>query len=317
MFIFLYGEDNYSSLKKSREIQERYKKSHKTGLNFKDYDCEKSDFIEIESLVQSVSMFDEKKLIILRNSFSSAEIQEKVLKFAKKVKKTQDAFIFFEKNKVKKANPLFRFLKKNATTQEFNFLSDQELKKYIIKEFEKYNAKIDAISLTKFMNFVGNDLWQMSQEIQKIVNYKTRENKNNEKIITEQDISLLIEPKIKTDIFKMIDAIAEKNKKLALFLLHKHLEKGDSPFYLFSMINFQFRNLLIVKELATKCNSVYDLPKIAGIHPFVAKKSFFQSQKFTFNTLKDIYKKIFDIDLKIKTGKINPILALDLLITGL
>lgn len=317
MFIFLYGEDNYSSLKKFREIIERYKKSHKTGLNFKDYDCENSDFTQIEISVQSVSMFDEKKLIILRNAFFNAETEEKVLKFAKKIKKTPDAFIFFEKNKVKKASSLFKFLKKNAQSQEFNFLSDQELKKYIITEFEKYNAKIESIALTLLMNFVGTDLWQMSQEIQKIVNYKATANKNEKKIITGQDITLLIEPKIKTDIFKTIDAIGQKNKKLALFLIHKHLEKGDSPFYLFFMIIFQFRNLLIVKQLAEKYGSVYNFPKNTGIHPFVLKKSFFQSQQFTFATLQNIYKKIFDTDLKIKTGKTTPTLAIDLFITGL
>ncbi|MEA3295618.1 MAG: DNA polymerase III subunit delta [Patescibacteria group bacterium] len=317
MFVFLYGENSFNSLKKLREIIECYEKSHKSGLNFKNYDCEKSDFIEIERSVQNVSMFDEKKIIILRNAFSNATIEEQALKFAKKIKKTPDAFVFFEKNKVKKASSLFKFLKRNAKSQEFNFFTDQELKKYIITEFEKYNAKIENSALSALMNFVGADLWQMSQEIQKIINYKTEENKNKEKIITEKDIVLLVEPKIKTDIFKTIDAIGQKNKKLALFLIHKHLKKGDSPFYLFSMINFQFRNLLIVKELAEKYNSIYNFPKISGMHPFVVKKSFFQSQQFTFNDLKSIYKKLFETDLKIKTGKINPIFGLDMLITGL
>ena len=55
MFIFLYGEDSYSSLKKFREIIEHYKKSHKTGLNFKDYDCENSDFTEIERLLIDIA----------------------------------------------------------------------------------------------------------------------------------------------------------------------------------------------------------------------------------------------------------------------
>lgn len=59
----------------------------------------------------------------------------------------------------------------------------------------------------------------MSNEIKKLVSYK------NNKIIKLEDIGLLVRSKIETDIFKTIDAIAEKNKKQALNLLHKHLEK--------------------------------------------------------------------------------------------
>ena len=136
--------------------------------------------------------------------------------------------------------------------------------------------------------------------------------KNEE--IEVKDIELLVRPKIEIDIFKTINALAQKNRKQALKLLHKHLEKGDSPLYLLSMINYQFRNLLIVKELIENCQTYNTILRKSGLHPFVAKKSFFQSQKFTLEELKKIYQKIFQVDLDMKTGKIKPELALETLI---
>jgi len=38
------------------------------------------------------------------------------------------------------------------------------------------------------------------------------------------------------DIFKTIDALASKDKKLALFLLHKHLDNGDNALYFFQWL---------------------------------------------------------------------------------
>ena len=95
------------------------------------------------------------------------------------------------------------------------------------------------------------------------------------------------------------------------------MEKGDNPLYLLSMINYQFKNLLIVKDLMGKQRPYYFIQKITRLHPFVVKKSYQQAGKFTFSELKKIYWKIFQADLDIKTGKINPETALDLLITGI
>lgn len=80
------------------------------------------------------------------------------------------------------------------------------------------------------------------------------------------------------------------------------------------MINFQFRNLLIVKDLIQKYRSPYIPSKVTNLHPYVIKKSCSLAQKFTIQELKKIYQKIFQVDLDIKTGRVEPEVALDLLI---
>lgn len=137
----------------------------------------------------------------------------------------------------------------------------------------------------------------------------------NKKEILLKDVENLVKPEIESDIFKTIDAIAQKNKNLALKLIHKHLEKGDSPYYLFSMINFQFRNLLMVKSQLQSGNyfpRIYDLSRKLGMHPFVVEKTVRQTKKFSLEELRKIYRKIFKTDIYIKTGRIESQVALDL-----
>ena len=145
----------------------------------------------------------------------------------------------------------------------------------------------------------------MVNEIKKLSTFKS------DKEIKVSDVELLIKPKIESDIFKTIGAIASRDKKRALGLLKAHLEKGDSPLYLFSMINFQFRNLLIIKDIIMRNFSPLNS---TDLHPFVVRKSLFLVRKFKLSELKKIYQKIFEVDLAIKTGKIDPEAALELLI---
>ncbi len=304
MIIFLYGQDTYRMREKLKEIIERHKKIHKSGLNLKYFD----DFTNFKDEIRQTSMFKEKKLAVITDIFANSDFKEKFLENKKEFLNSEDIILIYEEKDFNKNNSLFKFLKKNAKSQEFKHLGGQNLKTWIKKEFDKYKTKIDSGVLEKLIEYIGNDLWQMSNEIKKLASFR------NNKIVGVEDIELLVRSKIETDIFKTIDAIADKNKKQALNLLHKHLEKGDSPLYLLSMINYQFRNLLIVKDFIEKHKPYNVILKKSGLHPFVVKKTYYQSQKFSFQELKKIYQKIFKVDIDIKTGRIQPEIALDLLI---
>jgi len=308
MIIFLYGPDTYRSKQKLNEIISHYQKIHKSGLNLKYFDLKEKDFSEIENEISSVPMLFEKKLIILKNAFFNRKFEENFLKNPKFFLNLKDIILFYEAKEVNEKTPLFIFFKKNVKSQKFSLLEEQRLRNWIKKEFEKYKVDINESILDLLIDFVGNDLWQMENEIRKLVSFKSG------KKIEAKDIQILVRPKIETDIFKTIDALSQKNKKKALFLIQKHLEKGDSPSYILAMINFQFRNLLIIKDLIEKGKFLKKILKEINLHPYLIKKTYFQAKRFKFDELKKIYQKIFEVDLKIKTGKIKPQAALEALV---
>lgn len=309
MIIFLYGEDTYRSRQKSNKIIEEHKKIHQSGLNLIYLDGKNLEFEDFKDVFQQTSMFGEKKLVVLSDVFSSQDFKEKFLKNSKTLLNSKDIILLYEEDGISEKDRFLKFLNKQGKSQNFQLLKGEKLKKWLRQEFSKFKAEISSEALDKLINFVGSDLWQMSNEIKKLVSFK-----KNRKIKTE-DVELLVKPKIETAIFKTIDAIALKNKKQAISLIHQHLEKGDNLLYLLSMINFQFRNLLIIKDLIEKRRPYYSILKITKLHPFVVQKSYQQAGKFTLSELKKIYQKIFQVDLSIKTGKIEPETALDLLLT--
>ncbi len=295
MIIFLYGPDNYRSREKLKEIIESYEKVHKSGLNLKVYQKENLDFQDFKNQFQQSSMFQEKKLLVLEGALSDQKFREEFLKNKNIFLKTEEVVVFLEERKISSQNKLLKFLKKEAKCQEFKLLKGRDLRNWI----EKKGINIGSRALTKLIEAVGGDLWRMENELTKLVNYKKGR-------IEESDVDLLVRSNSEGEIFQTIDAIAQRNKKLALSLLEGHLQKGDSPFYLLTMIDYQFRNLILAK-----------LDSLIGFHPFVARKSRQLSRNFNLEELKKIHRSIFQTDLNIKIGRIKPEEGLKILIAGL
>jgi DNA polymerase-3 subunit delta len=189
-------------------------------------------------------------------------------------------------------------------------LEKERLLSWILKSFQEEGFRFQEGVPEKLIEFIGNDLWALNNELKKLFLYK-----NKEKVINLKDIDILIKPKMEADIFKTIDQLAKKDKKNLLEMIHAHLEKGDSPLYIFSMFIFQLRNLLLISELKKYPHQKAVLIKSLGVKPFVIKKLSSLGKNLNAEQLKYLYKKIFEIETKIKTGEIEPVLGLDLFIS--
>jgi len=315
MIYFIYGEDSYRAKKKLEEIIRGYKKVHKSGLNLIYIDAGKQNFKDFYSNLKITSMFAEKKLIVIKNIFSAqggpaSGWQEDFLENINNLKDVKDIIIIYEDNAPDQRTKFFKTLLKCAKCQEFRFLQPAMLKKWVAQELEKNKTKINPDALDLLVEFVKNDLWKMANEINKLSNYKT----GAPGPIKKEDVELLVKPNTENDIFKTIEALASKDKKRALSLLHKHIDDGDNPLYLLSMISYQFRNLLIIKEFQEDSKPYNIIIQKSGLHPFVVQKTYYLCNQFSMPELKKIYRKIFQIDSDIKTGKIEPETALDLLL---
>jgi len=307
MIILLYGEDTFRLRQKLIEVIEEYKVKHKTGLNLARFDENNLDIDKIKEKIESVSMFDEKKLIILENALKNKIFLEEFLKYIKKnkIKDDQDIIVvIYQEGKLTRPS----LMRQVSMFEEFKLLLGNDLVNWLKKQVNKNKADINPEALRKLIAYVGSDLWQLNNELNKLMSYKT------EQSINEEDIDLLVKSKIDTDIFKTLDALAKRDKKTAFRLLHEHLEKGENEIYLFSMFVYQIRVLLKLKDLIEKGTPFYNLSKLSGLHPFVVKKSSEQLKNFGLEQLKSIYKYLLKIELGLKKGRLDGSAALDLLV---
>jgi DNA polymerase III subunit delta len=317
MLFFLYGEDSFRSSEKVLEIKNKFQLNDKSGAGLSSFDGreEKNALVKIEATLKNTGLFSEKKLLILKGtiSHSPTEEQTKILAFLKKniesLKNNSDlVIIFWEETTPRKNNALFKFLLVQAKKQNFEKLIGIKLNEWALEKIKKSDsgAKISAPALNKLIAYTGGNSAIISQEIEKLINFSYG------KTINESAIDLLVRSQGDSDIFKTIEALASKNKRLALKLLRGHIDRGDDPFYLFSMFIYQFRNLLRISALQENgLFNEFEIAKITKLHPYVVKKSFSDARSFGSLKLKNIYAELCLIDTKIKTGKIDAKLALD------
>ena len=117
-------------------------------------------------------------------------------------------------------------------------------------------------------------------------------------------------------LFKLVDALGNKNKKLALKLISDQLNLQANELYLLSMLIRQFKILLQIKDLQ-QTNPQINQSQLAStlkLHPFVTSKGINQAKNFSLEKLKEIYQLLVETDIKIKTSASKPKLLFDLLI---
>lgn len=273
MLIFLYGKDTYRSSRKLGEITAHYKELHKESIHSRVIDCEEAVFSLLETELKTQSLFQTKKLVVLRNLFQNKELLEKLKEWKKFFLETQDIVVFFEQGEVKGRDPFFTFLKEHAKAQEFLPLSPASLRAWVQKEFLGYEVRLGEGVVDKLVRIHKNDLFALANEIKKLAAFVKTEGS----ALSLEQMNLLLKEPLETDIFFTIDTIQQGNKKKALEFLLSHLEKGESPFYLLSMFAWYART----------------------------------------KGTKAMHEKIFQTDLAMKTGKMEPNLALFSLVASL
>jgi DNA polymerase-3 subunit delta len=245
----------------------------------------------------------------------------------------------------KKDKSLFNLLAaKPNIVKSFEPLTGKKLENWLIKEVESLGGQIGFTAVNKLISYVVNSsgsegqnptvAWRLRQEIEKLVNYsfarslggqdkfffsnreETKSNKGRNQysggsrsrginLINVEDVELMVGPNISSNIFELVDAIADKNQRRALRVLYSHLESGADPYYIFSMIVYQFRNLLKVKELVKNALPYTSIVKKTGLHPYVVKKTFEQCKRFDLEELKRLFNQLARLDIETKSGKID------------
>jgi len=320
MIIFLYGEDTYRSSQKLQQIITKFKKEvDETNLNLSILDGASLKFEEFNQQVKAAPFMARKRMVVIKNLISlnkSKEIQKEIVNLLTEefTKPKEDNIIVFweavSQPKDKRKDQLWKRLAQEKFAEEFKMLTAAQIHQWITNEIKKRQGQIDKAAIPLLAATIGNDLWQTSNEIDKLISYKTGQE------ITKEDIEALVKAKFDDDIFKLVDSLSNKNKKLAFKLIADQIDSGANEMYLLSMLIRQFRILLMIKALQQD-NQLINKSQIASklkIHPFVAQKSLSQVRNFTLEQLKHIYHRLLEIDLKIKTSNAKAKTLFDLFI---
>lgn len=310
MLFLLHGEESFLKARKLQEMKERYLALHKKEWYVRAFNCSQAQPQEILQEIRGASLFQEKKLIILEDPFSNQETKEKLIECKKELLETPHVLVFFQEGGVEKKEALFLFLKAHGKIQEFSPLSGRSLHAWISQEFLRHEAQVSPDIRDALARAVGNDLWRLFNEIAKLAAY------SRSSALTRSVVEDLVKPVVEPEIFATIDAIAARETAQALALLAEHEKHGDQPLRILATIGFQFRALAAVKEMAERGFSYGSIIQKTKLHPYVVKKALGAAKDFSLEELKKRLRRIFTIELGLKTGSMEPSHALSWFVLG-
>lgn len=315
MLYLIHGNDNYQILQELENIKKELL-GEEQDLNIVWQEGSILDPDEFQNQILQISLFAPKQLFIIKNLVTKGkkEIQKKVAETINNLSEFAQHIIFVEQETVSSENPIFKVVKEKGKIKELKLLHGESLRKWILEKIKEKGIKIKVDALDLLMVLVGNNLFEMENEIEKLYLYCQEKEKQ---IIEKEDVENLCGWYFDVNIFQLVDAVGERNVKKTITTLLKLLDQGEDPLSILGMLGYQFKNLLIVKSLVKRDLSEKEIIQKIGLHPFVVKKTINQASYFAEEELKEIYKNLLNIDLEIKTGVVSPQLALQIFLISL
>jgi DNA polymerase-3 subunit delta len=213
---------------------------------------------------------------------------------------------------IRTSNPLLRELVKLTSIKTFPLLKTPQLGAWVEKRVQKLGGKISAQAVTMLVRFVGNDLWTMANEVDKLVLYA------GGKSIGEGDVKAVVSNTHEESIFTMVDAVLESRGSAGQQLLQQMLKQGVAPVQVLQMIARQARIIFLVKEMRAKGRTRTEIQSKLGIQSdFVVRKAWDQADKYPGARIRELYHQLLETDIAIKTGRIEGDVALDILVAEL
>lgn len=329
MIIFLYGSDTFRAQKKINDLEAKFiAEVDPTGSSVIRLDSIRLTIDELGKVFRPLSLFVKRRFIILRNPLSNLnkEFIEELENFLEKEKDNDNILVIYEpgfvekkfggKQLIMKPGPddktiplnkvekkLYDRLKKSQFTQYFGHLAPSELSRYLITLATQSSVTLSLPLAQLIIRLVGNDLWALSQEIEKLCAYALAQTKGSEAIITEVDIKKLVTQSVNESIFALTDALGSRQEQVAIKLLTDQFNNGIHSSYILTMILWQFKTLASVRQALDSGQSSKELQKLLGLHPYVLEKSINQVRKFNLPSLQKIIDRLIEIDYKSKSGQ--------------
>lgn len=203
-------------------------------------------------------------------------------------------FVADELNGVRKMG---KFLREKATAVEFARLDERQFAEWARKTVNNAGVEIDEAALRLLLSRIGSDVRRLSNEINKLAAAAMPE-----KRITAEVIDALVPNSRDLSNFDLTDHLVAGRKVEALATLKKILDDGAEPLALLGLISYNFRRLLIAKDMMGRAAPRSEIASAAKLFGRGQEEFLAAARRADGPKLRDSIGLIARTDLAIKTS---------------
>lgn len=308
LYVF-YGEEDFLREYNANKIINSCNLTN-PSMNFVKLDDE--TISKLPDNCEQMPFCDEKKVILVKNSglFTSgkkvsASVSDKVVEYLLNL--PDYAVVVFNEESVDKRLTPYKKLSKVGNFEEEKYRGAVDLANWICSGMKKCGAEIDIEDAKYLAECSGPSMSYLHSEIKKLAVL----NKEGEKI-TKQLIDDVCIKSMQGIIFDLTDAIGNKDKKKSLILINELILKKEAEQFILIMLYKHFRNLFLLRVATDEGRASADE---LGINPYVYRKLLGQVKNYEKAELRNILKKLVELDVKSKKGELDLRVGLEVLLT--
>lgn len=307
-FYLLYGSDKALI---NREINDIIKK---IGITFDDvikYDLSDIDGILDEAM--TISMFSDKKVLLI-DATSFLVSKDNILGIERLENyfssyNSNSYLIFFANGEIDSRRKLVKLISGKGKVSKLE-ATREYLSNYVRDYILNNGYEISNIDISTFLNLAGDNIDNITNELDKLMLYKS-----DDKVINKDDIVSLVSDSFDNSIYDLVSAILKNDKVNAEKLYNKFILNGVDASSITALLGSQIRLLFQVKKLYGQGKSNEEIAKILDIKnvyrvKYLINDSYMYSERDLINYLS----KLAILDKNIKIGNCDGNVFLELFI---
>lgn len=275
------------------------------------YDLLVSNVSDVIEEASCMSLFGDKKVVIGENALfltgANTSVNHDIDYLTSYVNaENHDNIVILTvvQDKLDERKKIVKLLKKNVTLIHKETIDEKDLPKFVIKEFLNNGYKIDYKTASYFVDYVGKNVDILLSEINKMIVYK-----DTDKEIFIEDILNISSKGFNDNVFDLSDAIMKKDFKKIFSCYNDLMILKEEPIKIIALLASQFTLVYQSKLLSKEGFMSKDIASTLKVHPYRVKLAL--ETNYPDFELKDILKKLHNLDYEIKTGKVDKIVGLE------
>jgi DNA polymerase-3 subunit delta len=314
MLYVFHGPDDFSRAEKIAAMRTALGDPATAEMNMAVLDGRTLRLNDVRQHTDAMPFLAAKRLIIVNGYLSyladkSEELQA-LTAYLAQLPPTTD-LIFVEIESLPPRHPVLELA--GSGVMHFAQPGRDDLRGWIVKRAKEHGAIIEPSAAELLGRLVGPHLRILNNELEKLALYVA-----GQRPIQKADVDLLVPYTEDADQFGLSNAIGQRNARRAYDQLHKELDEGSNPMAILGSIAAQIRALIEVKDMAERGRSPAEIAAAKGWKSdYAAKARLKEAANFSMPRLEQILEMLLEIDVAIKTGRMDSLLALDTLIARL
>ena len=281
----------------------------KQDINFSLFIGTPIDVGEVIGIASSFPFLGDKRVILLENTKVFSKENSNLTEFIKNIPET--TYMIFTELNVTEKKGLYKAIEEVGHVAKMDKQKPEDVEKWVIRTLTDADKRISRAALESLLTRTDCDMMRISNEMEKLIAYKGEETD-----IKLDDVAALVTQDPQEQVFKMIDAMSNKNLDLAMKYYMDMLELKVSPQNILRLTERQMRILYQVKDMREKgfpASAIAE--RIKEVKSFAANKYVSQASKFKTEEIMDCLKDCVDLNLQSRTGALTDRMAVELIIT--